>query len=53
MFTIHGKGILPIDHFVLWIEMLCSHIKTQKMKVLTFLFDFGITEIIFKEVNHI
>ena len=36
MFTRHGKGILPIDHFVLWIEMLCSHIKTKKLKVLSF-----------------
>ena len=36
MFTTHGKGILPIDHFVLWIEMLCSHIKTKKLKVLSF-----------------
>ena len=24
MFTRHDKGILPIYHFVLWIEMLCS-----------------------------
>ena len=35
MFT-HGKGILLIDHVVLLIEMLCSHIKTKKLKVLSF-----------------